>query len=318
MPLDKIREAVWYEYGIYSRNENYLTYINPHNNDKGNEFIYIIKNLIDCKCDIGNKICKCFDKINWELDSETHDANNCICTKDIRNPKVITFLPNNISIAVGSVCVEKVSDDLYNKLFKPRCIECNENPYDGRKICGKHKICDENCMRNRIRSKFNNYISSNNCLNCRKDLYCREFGFKKNPRRNYGACSESCLEKMVNKVNIIIPETESDTESDTEPEPEPEPVTIPVTIHKCMMCLDNNSQIDRGKFKVCSFCYDTHCRLYFGKYNKCSIFYIYNVDRQYLIWILKQIKKGKTFYRLTEGGINIIEKLPRLIKKYKI
>ena len=138
VPVEELSNAISYNpyLHVYERNSNQTKLINPINKNKEDEFLWILEKQTG----------SIFHEDDWEDQITCQDRKGlCICSKNIQNVYTIKHKPTSQSFVVGSECIKKISKNLYNKIFKDKCVVCDEPILDKRTKLGKKNICSDEC-----------------------------------------------------------------------------------------------------------------------------------------------------------------------------
>tara|TARA_R100000951_G_scaffold8227_1_gene7470 strand:- start:508 stop:1074 length:567 start_codon:yes stop_codon:yes gene_type:complete len=139
MSNNNIEDVLVEDNGILIRNYNKTHLINPIEKNKEREFIYIIE----------KKTNEIFNEKNWNaisiISPNDSDKSYCICSQKIETLYYIQHIPTELIFAVGSNCVNKISNKLYLDIVKTKCI-CGENILDRRTSSGRLGYCSKKCM----------------------------------------------------------------------------------------------------------------------------------------------------------------------------
>ena len=125
---------------FYRRRFDTPALVNPVSKSKKCEFIWIVEGITKHK----------FDDKEWRGHLSGASAKRCICGEEIGLYYFITHMPTDISFLVGSKCVKKVSQHLYDMITHESCIAPNcWNPVmDMRTKHGKCGYCSNTCQEN--------------------------------------------------------------------------------------------------------------------------------------------------------------------------
>jgi len=134
LPQDAVEEI---GNGVYSRRLDALLPINPVSKSKREEFIWVVEGITG----------QGFNADDWVGKEEEGDIKYCICSQAIEHQYTITHKPTNMSFSVGSQCVKKVSQRLYDIITHDVCISstCSNPVLDKRTKCGRRGYCSERC-----------------------------------------------------------------------------------------------------------------------------------------------------------------------------
>ena len=137
LPQDVVEETVD---GLYTRRLDALVPVNPVSKSKKSEFIWIVEGITKQK----------FDANDWKGWESMGGANYCICSQAIEHQYTILHKPTGIRFSVGSQCVKKVSQHLYDIITHDSCAAPNcWNPVmDMRTKHGKCGYCSNTCQEN--------------------------------------------------------------------------------------------------------------------------------------------------------------------------
>lgn len=134
LPQDVVEEN---EYGQYARRLDALFPVNPVSKSKKNEFTWIVEGITEQE----------FNEDDWSGYETVGDSKYCICSQAIEHQYIITHKPTNIKFCVGSQCVKKVSQDLFDLITHPTCVAtgCKDPVMDQRTKHGRCGYCSDTC-----------------------------------------------------------------------------------------------------------------------------------------------------------------------------
>ncbi len=138
VPVEELSKAISYNpyLHVYERNPTQTKLINPISKNKQDEFLWILEKQTG----------SIFHEDDWEEQITCQDREGlCICSKNIENIYTIKHKPTSQSFVVGSECIKKISKNLHNKIFKEKCVVCDDPILDKRTILGKKNICSYEC-----------------------------------------------------------------------------------------------------------------------------------------------------------------------------
>ena len=168
-----------------------------HTKNNATEFKFIIKEIT--KHDFNPED---WDGGDIDEDDGGHGGNVCICSKHITNLYYIKYINpnskvNNLEFKVGSECVKKIDQDLYEKLVKDRCEICRKPIKNKGTTEGKHGCCSMNCLE--ISAQINKEI----CNYCSKKIPYHSKKRWKSIDEFRGYCSEECWENS-HKRKLVL------------------------------------------------------------------------------------------------------------------
>lgn len=139
VPVERLPQDVVEEIGDghYARRLDALVPVNPVSRSKKSEFIWIVEGITG----------KEFDSNEWTGKESVGDSKYCICSQAIEYQYIITHKPTNISFSVGSQCVKKVSQHLYDIITHTPCkaYDCTRPVMDKRRKAGRCGYCSDTC-----------------------------------------------------------------------------------------------------------------------------------------------------------------------------
>jgi len=140
--LERLPEDAVMDVGtnLFVRKLNEPTPINPISKSKKNEFLWIVEGITKHK----------FNELEWCGEEIVDDISRCICSQHIEHAYNIRHKPTGSEFRVGSQCVKKVSQELFDIITHDACksSKCQRPVLDKRTACGKKGYCTESCRLN--------------------------------------------------------------------------------------------------------------------------------------------------------------------------
>ncbi len=140
IPVERLPQDVVEENGDgrYARRLDALVPVNPvSRRSKKSEFIWIVEGITGQE----------FNANDWNGCESEGNSKYCICSQAIEHQYTITHKPTNISFSVGSQCVKKVSQHLYDIITHDQCgaYDCSRPVMDKRRKAGRCGYCSDTC-----------------------------------------------------------------------------------------------------------------------------------------------------------------------------
>ncbi len=148
-----------------------------------------------------------FDEDEWITSKNMNSYNGgevrgfCICTKNIGCDYYLQNKKTGRIFAVGSKCVQNVSEKLYSQMIRGKCKQCDSALIDRRRKYQRDGLCDMNCSNNFLRTQQQLVIPQQRlCKYCDEPLTTRSKG---------GFCNYQCLHLNIEdekgqKKNVIV------------------------------------------------------------------------------------------------------------------
>jgi hypothetical protein len=94
--------------------------------------------------DIVEGIFKDYDPQEWSFSHEQEKHCYCVCSKKIYKPQYIKHSSGTL-MRIGSDCIKKFNENLYNVITKGQCAECGSGLTDRRNKYQKMGYCNPYC-----------------------------------------------------------------------------------------------------------------------------------------------------------------------------